>query len=178
MDEASETIRKNKEIAGKFARIEAELPLFSEPKDLFEKLLMRLQDEFAIPFVWLSVINRPDNRILLESVAASEILKDRLNVIDEAPFLELAIQGATPLLANKDLQPFYRLFPKSKKFFVKSIAVAPMMLNGRTIGSINYGDAANMRYEPGMDTSLLQHLTQTVALCLGRLMEQGSSADQ
>lgn len=175
MGEASETIRKNREIAEKFARIEAELPLFSEPKELFEKLLLRLHEEFAIPFVWLSIIDRPDARGLVQTLSASGILMDRLNIIDETPFLELASQGETPVLANTDLHPFYRLFPKNKKFFIKSIAVTPITLDGRIIGSINYGDAANMRYEPGMDTSLLQHLTGAVSLSLTRLLKANPS---
>lgn len=175
MDEVSETIKKNNELADKFSRIEAELPLFSKPTELFEKLLVRLQDEFSIPFVWLSFVDRPEDTGLLQSITASEILRDRLNLIDEAPFLELATQGAKPVLANKDLQPFYRLFPKNKKFFIKSIAIAPFMLDGRIIGSINYGDAANLRYEPGMDTSLLQHLTGTVSSCLTGLLKDNPS---
>jgi uncharacterized protein YigA (DUF484 family) len=175
MDEVSETIKKNNELADKFSRIEAELPLFSKPTELFEKLLVRLQDEFSIPFVWLSFVDRPEDIGLLQSITASEILRDRLNLIAEAQFLELATQGAKPVLANKDLQPFYRLFPKNKKFFIKSIAIAPFMLDGRIIGSINYGDAANLRYEPGMDTSLLQHLTGTVSSCLTGLLKDNPS---
>jgi uncharacterized protein YigA (DUF484 family) len=171
MDEASETIRKNKEIADKFARIEAELPLFSEPTELFEKLLVRLHEEFAVPFVWLSIVDRPEISSLSKALRASGILADRLSLIDEAPFLELASHGLTPVLANKDLHPFYRLFPKNKKFFIKSIAVTPISIDGRIIGSINYGDAAGMRYEPGMDTSLLAHLTAEISTCLTRLLK-------
>jgi uncharacterized protein YigA (DUF484 family) len=175
MEEAPETIKKNKEIAEKFARIEAELPLFSEPRELFEKLLLRLHEEFAVPFVWLSIVNRPDVSSLVQALRASGILADRLNLIEEAPFLELASQGETPVLANKGLHPFYRLFPKNKKFFIKSIAVAPITLDGQIIGSINYGDAASKRYEPGMDTSLLQHLTGAVSACLTRLLKANPS---
>ena len=175
MDEASETIRKNKEIGDRFTRIEAELPLFSDPGELFEKLLVRLHEEFAVPFVWLSIVNRPDMGGFIQPLKNSEILADRLNIIDEILFFELASQGETPVLANKDLHPFYRLFPKNKKFFIKSIAVAPITLDGRIVGSINYGDASSMRYEPGMDTSLLQHLTGAVSSCLTRLLKTNAS---
>jgi uncharacterized protein YigA (DUF484 family) len=175
MHEAPETIKKNKEIAERFARIEAELPLFSEPGELFEKLLLRLHEEFAVPFVWLSIVNRQDAGSLVQALKASRILADRLNFIEEAPFLELASQGETPVLANKDLHPFYRLFPKNKKFFIKSIAVAPIMFDGQVIGSINYGDAEKKRYEPGMDTSLLRHLTGEVSTCLTRLLKANPS---
>jgi uncharacterized protein YigA (DUF484 family) len=149
--------------------------LFSEPGELFEKLLLRLHEEFAVPFVWLSVVNRPDVSTLVQALKASGILADRLNLIDEAPFLELASQGEKPVLANKELNPFYRLFPKNKKFFIKSIAVAPIALAGQIIGSINYGDAEHRRYEPGMDTSLLQHLTGEVSTCLTRLLKANPS---
>jgi uncharacterized protein YigA (DUF484 family) len=171
MAEASETIKKNKEIEDKFTRIEAELPLFSEPRELFEKLLVRLHEEFDIPFVWLSVVNRPDINGLVRDLRSSDILANRLCMIDEAPFLELASLGETPVLANSDLHPFYRLLPKNKKYFIKSIAVAPILLDGRVIGSINYGDSDSMRYEPGMDTTLLQHLTGAVSSCLTSLLK-------
>jgi uncharacterized protein YigA (DUF484 family) len=170
MDEASETIKKNKEIAEKFARIEAELPLFSEPAELFEKLLQRLHDEFAVPFIWLTILNHPASDALARILASSQILKDRLNIIDAGPFLELASQGTAPVLANRDLHPFYRLLPENKKFFIKSIAVSPFMLDGRIIGSINYGDASNTRYEPGMDTCLLEHLTEAVSSRLAGML--------
>ncbi|MCX5840666.1 MAG: DUF484 family protein [Deltaproteobacteria bacterium] len=118
MDEISETIKKNKEIAEKFSRI----------------------------------------------------LKDHVNFIDATVFQNL-VTSTKPVLANKDLQPFYRLFPKNKKYFIKSIAVAPITLNGCMIGSINLGDAASIRYEPGMDTTLLEQLTEVISSCLARLLD-------
>jgi len=172
MEEASETIRKNKLIAEKFMRIEAELPFFQEPADLFENLTMRLHEEFAIPFVWLSIVNRPDLSDLIQALTVSTMLSGRLNIIDESSLLELVRNGATPVLANQDLQPFYRLFPANKKFFIKSVAIAPILLDGRVIGCINYGDADQMRYEPGMDTGLLQHLMGEVSSCLETLLKQ------
>jgi uncharacterized protein YigA (DUF484 family) len=39
------------------------------------------------------------------------------------------------------------------------------------IGSINHGDAANIRYEPGMDTTLLEQLTEAVSSCLARMLD-------
>jgi len=172
MDEASRTIRKNKLIADKFMQIETELPLFPKPADLFENLLIRLQEAFVIPFVWLSIVNRPDLSGLIQALSVSTILNDHLNIIDESSLLELVRNGAMPILANQDLQPFYRLFPANKKFFIKSIAIAPFMLDGRVIGCVNYGDADKMRYEPGLDTSLLQHLMDTVSVCLETLQKQ------
>jgi uncharacterized protein YigA (DUF484 family) len=170
MDEISETIKKNKEIAEKFSRIEESLTSFTHVKDLFEKLLTRLQVEFNIPFVWISIIKRPEAVQLIQSLESSSLLKDHVNFIDETVFRNL-VTSTKPVLANKDLQPFYRLFPNNKKYFIKSIAVAPITLNGCIIGSINHGDAANIRYEPGMDTTLLEQLTEALSSCLARLLD-------
>jgi uncharacterized protein YigA (DUF484 family) len=170
MDEMSETIRKNREISEKFSRIEASLASYTHAKDLLETVLMQLQYEFDIPFVWISMINRPDLDGLVRVLQSSNLMNDRVNLIDEDLFLNLVAGSTKPVLANRDLQPFYRLFPKNKKYFIKSIAVAPITLHGHIIGSINHGDAANMRYEPDLDTSLLQQLVGSLSSCLSRLL--------
>ena len=169
MDEISETIRKNKEIAEKFYAIEKSLNAFTDPGDLFEKLVPRLRDEFAIPFVWISIISRPETSRLIRLLESSALLKDHVNRIDEAAFLDL-VTGAKPVLANRDLRPFYRLFPKNKKYFIKSIAVVPISLNGCIAGSINHGDASPTRYEPDLDTSLLEGLAGSLSSRLSTLM--------
>ena len=169
MDEISETIRKNKEIAEKFYAIEKSLNAFTDPGDLFEKLVPRLRDEFAIPFVWISIISRPETSRLIRLLESSALLKDHVNRIDEAAFQEL-VTGTKPVLANRDLRPFYRLFPKNKKYFIKSIAVVPISLNGRIVGSINHGDASSTRYEPDLDTSLLEGLAGSLSSRLSTLM--------
>ena len=170
MDEISETIRKNNEIAEKYARIEASLTAYSRPQDLLETVLTQLQQEFDIPFVWISMINCRDLDGLVGTLQSSHLMKDRVNLIDEEPFLTLVAGSTKPVLANRDLQPFYRLLPKNKKFFIKSIAVAPITLHGRIIGSINHGDAVDRRYEPDLDTSLLQQLAESLSSCLSRLL--------
>jgi len=169
MDEISETIRKNREIADKFRAIGKSLDSFNDAKDLFEKLLPRIQDEFGIPFVWISVIRRPESGKLIRSLESSALLKDQLNLIDERSFLDL-VSGEKSVLANRDLQPFYRLFPKNKKYFIKSIAVVPFALNGRIAGSINHGDAAQTRYEPDLDTGLLERLAGSLSSRLSRIV--------
>jgi len=169
MDEISETIRKNNEIAEKFYAIEQSLASFTDARDLFEKLVPRLHVEFSIPFVWISIIRRPETSHLIRLLESSALLKDHLNLIDEAVFLGLAAD-VKPVLANRDLRPFYRLFPKEKKYFIKSIAVVPIALNGRIIGSINHGDASHTRYEPDLDTSLLERLSGSLSSCLSRLI--------
>jgi len=165
-----EILEKNEEIAQKFRKIEDDLASFLNVKDLFEKLIIRIQEEFGIPFVWISLINERDLTSLLQVLKSSQILKDRINIIDRTVFLNLIANSTKPMLANNHLKPFYKLLPRNKKYFIKSLAVAPITLNNEIIGSINHGDSSDLRYQPGMDTSLLEKLVSNISARLSDIM--------
>jgi uncharacterized protein YigA (DUF484 family) len=79
------------------------------------------------------------------------------------------------VIASGDLRPFFRLMPPNVKYFIRSLAVAPLALHGRLIGSLNHGDASPERYRPGMDTALLDHLAATVSRRLSDLLPTGEN---
>jgi uncharacterized protein YigA (DUF484 family) len=153
----------NEEIACKFRKIEMRLARRRSAVELFEALLADIQREFRIPFVWLSLILIPEMIGLQKSLERSSLLHDRLKIIEQAAFLEIVPDGVTPLLVNGNLKSFFRLLPPSRKYFIRSLAISPLTLQGRLIGSLNQGDASLERYEPGMDTTLLMHLAQSVS---------------
>lgn len=154
----------------KFWIIEAHLAIRRSAVELFEALLADIQTEFSIPFVWLSLILIPEMTDLQKSLEASPFLHDRLNIIESDSFLEVVSNGTLPLLVSGDLRPFFRLLPPSRKYFIRSLAVSPLTLHGRLIGSLNQGDSSLERYHPGMDTTLLMHLTQIVSDRLSHLL--------
>ena len=170
MDENVDILKKNEEIAKKISKIEKSLPSFLNAKDLFEKLLVQIEEEFSIPFVWLSVTTETDFASLIQVLRASHIIKERLNIIDRVTFLNVIADSTKPVLVNNDLKPFYKLLPRKKKFFIKSLAIAPIIVNSQIIGSINLGDYSNLRYQPGMDTALLEKLASNVSTCLSNFM--------
>jgi GAF domain-containing protein len=100
----------------------------------------------------------------------SPFFNDRLKIIEQASFLEIVPDGVTPLLVNGNLKVFFRLLPPSRKYFIRSLAISPLTLRGRLIGSLNQGDPSLERYEPGMDTTLLMHLAQSVSDRLSDLL--------
>jgi len=165
-----EILEKNEEIARKFRKIEENLPSFLNVKDLFEKLIFQIQEEFKIPFVWISIINERHLSNLVQALNSSHLVKDRLNIIERSEFLNLISNGTKPMLANNHLKSFYKLQPLKKKYFIKSLAVAPITLNNEIIGSINHGDSSNLRYQPGMDTSLLEKLVSNISIHLSNIM--------
>lgn len=176
MDEIHETLKENQMLARKFYRLEKALADISLPDRLFEQLLTRIENEFFVPYAWISFINNGPLSGVLNSLKESAYLKDRVNLIDEIALLELLGGGASPVLANKDLQPFYKLLPKNVKYFIKSIAVTPLTADGVLAGSLNLGDYSPERYRPGMDTDLLRRLVNSVSLSLPTLLARKGDA--
>ncbi len=163
MNNSGETKRINEAIQETFFGIEDSLSAAGDVGELIAHVLQELQEAFNIPFAWFSLVDHPETTGWKEILIESPFLRDRLNQIDAAAFSELAVKGADPVLANGDLKPFYRLLPQSNKYFIKSIAMAPLTMNGVFIGSFNFGDAAPTRYHAEMDTSLLAHLASAVS---------------
>ena len=177
MNSINDIREKNEEIARKFIRIETSLPSFADPKELFEKVLIQIEEEFDIPFVWISVINRRHLTDMIRSLRTSIILKDRINIIDEATFFSLIADGAKPVLANDGLNPFFKLLPRKKKYFIRSLAVAPLTLQQDIIGSLNLGDFSGLRYQPDMDTNLLRRLASNISIRLSEILPCEKTAD-
>ncbi len=160
---SGETKRVNEAIQEAFSRIEESLAAAADIGEIIAYVVQELQKAFAIPFAWFSLVEQPETAGWKDELIKSPFLKDRLNQIDDDAFSELAVKGAEPVLANGDLKPFYRLLPQNNKYFIKSIAMAPITRNGVFIGSLNFGDAAPTRYHADMDTSLLAHLAAAVS---------------
>jgi GAF domain-containing protein len=166
MEEMMNIMEVNTEIAKKFSRIETELSTLFDARTLFETLVCRIEEEFGIPFVWLSIIEKPELSELIQSLCSSEIIEGRLNIIPEAVLLNITRNNTTAILANDTLHPFYELLPASKRFLIRSLAIAPITLDGKIIGSINHGDFSPERYRAGMDTRLLEQMALKVSLYL------------
>ncbi|MBW2060052.1 MAG: sensor domain-containing diguanylate cyclase [Deltaproteobacteria bacterium] len=169
INEFIERLRRNEEIAHKFFEIEVSILSITNFKDLFERLLTEIRDKFEIPYVWISLIGENDVVHFIRDLASSEVLRQRLNIIEKETLLKLVADNTKPLIFNEDLSHFYRLFPPHEKYLIKSVAIAPITLNHEIIGSLNLGDPSSTRYCPGMDTTLLERLTVKISSCLSNV---------
>lgn len=174
MNEPVDILKINEVLAEKFRRIEESLSSYLTIKDLFEKLLAQIEEEFQIPFVWISILNEGNALDIIKALKNSHILKDRVNIIDRMVLLNLIAESTLPRLINDNLKPFYKLLPRNKKYFIKSLAIAPLTLHNEIIGSINYGDFSSLRYQPEMDTTLLERLACNVSVRLSVIMTGGT----
>ena len=170
MNKTEDIERINTKIAASFGKIETGLSDATDIAGLFEILFTGIEKEFEVPFVWLTLMDTANNKPIIAAIKSSDVLQDRLKVITPELFHEILPDGLKPVLVNKDLQPYYKLLPSNRKFFVKSLALVPFKVNDEIAGSWNNGDAYHDRYTPDMETNLLQKLAQSVSLRLTELV--------
>lgn len=115
------------------------------------------------------MIDKSDVSALIQLLESSEDLREHLNIIDRESFSELVGTGMRPLLTNENLKRYHKLLPEDQKYFIKSIALAPISLDGEVIGSLNQADFSPRRFQPGIDTSRLEQLAVKVSICLSNV---------
>jgi uncharacterized protein YigA (DUF484 family) len=153
----------NEKIGRRFSAIENKLNGASDIAGMLEILFDEVENEFQIPFVWLSLIDETENTAIIEAVNSSDKLKTRLNLISRDVFEKLLKEGAKPVLINNNLKHYYKLFPQSKKYFAKSMAIVPLRIKNEIIGSWNNGDVSPERYSPDMDTDILEEFAKRIS---------------
>jgi len=168
-DYSLEHIKTNEKIAKKFFDIEVSILSTSNFKDFFEKLLLLIEEKFGIPRVWISIINGSEVSRIIEAMESSDLLKKRLNLIGRNTLLKLIKDEKNPVLVNDMLKPYYKLLPVKRKYLVKSLAIAPLILEEKVIGSLNLGDYSKSRFQPDMDIFFLSQIAVKISICLSNI---------
>jgi len=169
-NELFDRLQKNEEIARKFQKIEIKILSIYNFKDLFEVLLTEIQNQFGVPYVWISLIDGNEVSTLVQTLATSKILRARMSVIDREIFADLLGDRPKPLLINEKLDAYFQLLPPNRSYLIRSMAVTPISLYGKVIGSFNQADFSKERFQPQLDTSLLDQLAIKVSLCLSNVV--------
>jgi uncharacterized protein YigA (DUF484 family) len=104
-NELYERLQKNEEIAKKFHEIEIKILSILNFKNLFEVLLTEIQEQFGVPYAWISLIEKSAISNLVKTVANSEILKQRTRFINRKKFMDLVGNRQQPILLNEVLLP-------------------------------------------------------------------------
>jgi len=162
-------LKENEKIAKKFNEIEISILTILNFQDFLERLLFEIRNKFSIDYIWISIIEESDIAKQLHDIQDSELLRTSTAFVPEKKFLSMTQNSKRPLLANKNLDIFHPLVPEISPYEMGSIAIAPITLDGIVIGSINQADKNKDRFEPGIDTSLLEQLALKVSLCLSNV---------
>ena len=162
-------LKENERIAQKFNEIEISILTILNFQDFLEKLLCAIRDKFSIDYNWISIIEDSDIARQLHDIQDSELLRTATAFVSKEVFLSVTKNSLRPLLANENLGVFTALLPEISGYNMGSIAIAPITLDGQVIGSINQADKDKKRFQPGIDTSLLEQLALKVSLCLSNV---------
>ena len=170
LESIKQRLKQNEETARKFHEIEISILSILNFQDLCESLLTQISNKFNIPFVWLSIIE--DNPIseYIKSIEKSDILQSKTTFLQRKNFDQITgINDFSPILANTNMERFDLLSPANLSQKIESIAIVPISLDGKIIGSLNLADLDHERFEPGIDTSLLDQLAVKISLCFSNV---------
>ncbi len=162
-------LKQNEIVARKFHEIEISILTILNFQDFVEKLLVEINSKFSIPYTWLSIIEESSISEYILNIKKSELLSTSTAFLAKEDFISITRNRLKPLLANKDLEQFNILIPKAAEYDFNSIAIAPITLDGEIVGSINQADRDIKRFEPGIDTTLLEQLALKASLCLSNV---------
>lgn len=165
-----ERLKYNEEIARKFHEIEKTILSILDFKDFFKVLLSEIKRHFNVPFVWISIVEGSEIAHRIEVLEDSMISEESMNMVDKSAFLTLVKNRMKPLLLNANLNICGNLLPQKKQHLIQSIAISPITLNGKIIGSLNQGSDTRERFMPGLDTELLEQLAVKVSICLANVI--------
>ncbi len=163
-------VKENEEILRRFHLLESKILSVLNLRDFFESLLTEMMTIFQVPSVWVTVIENSKLARMIDCLAHSDIVRQRLTFIGKNDFYDLFQGRASPILINTELGRYRNFFPGGRIDPARSVALAPVFIDGETVGSLNQADANVSRFEAGMDTSLLEQLMVKISLCLSNVM--------
>lgn len=163
LDEA----RRNEEKLHRLQALELLLLGAETLSDLIRMLLYQYRQDFNLDTVSLVLVDPQYEirRILEEETARPEdhpelLFSDSLELMQKDISCE-----AFPQLSTYQPGQHAQLFPRNNNS-LQSIAILPLVRQGRVIGSLNLGSADSRRYISGSGTELLERLAAIVSICI------------
>jgi GAF domain-containing protein len=164
-----ERLKVNEEISDKFFEIETEILRTLNFQDLFNALLSAIREKFDIQFVCLSLIDDSELSALVKSIVDPRILEGNVSFA-ASELLEGILQGKEePVFLNDNLEICHPLFPWMNKAQMRSLAVVPLLFDGRLCGSLNQADPSLTRFRPGIDGKFLSRLATMISISLSNV---------
>ena len=175
MDTLEELIaraKKNEEIARNLFDIEVSILNITSTQVFLEHLIKAVCEKFSINMAWYSVIDSPYTKDIRTALSQSEQLKGDWIISSPIDYLGCTKGTRQPLLAHKHLGRFGHLVPASLRDELGSIAILPLILEGRIAGSLNLADESPARYQADKDAFFLHQLCVKASLCLSTVVSR------
>ncbi|WP_461208956.1 diguanylate cyclase [Desulfocurvus sp. DL9XJH121] len=164
-----QVLKRNEDIYRKFFEIETEILTILDFGALFERLVSLIKSKFNVDHAWIALLRDGDLASLLDKLDASGEVSDYLTLVDRADAAGALQECTGPLLMNSGLERLGFLMPEGLDPAPRSMALAPLTLDGRLVGCLVQADASSVRFTPDMDSTLLSQLAVKVSLCLSNV---------
>lgn len=172
-----ERVRENEQQADKFYQVELAILATLNFTDFFETLLEEISQVFDVPFVWFSLIADTDVAAMLQEKQCRGIKDARINLVDRHQLQQLVgydedaahCDNVKAMLVNEQIQRYLPLLPRDQYYAVRSIALAPIFLDGKLIGTLNQADVDAQRFAPGLCSVMLERLALKVSICVSNV---------
>src|SRR5690606_25387915 len=172
--ELVERVRRNEEIARKLFDIEVQILNVTRLCAYFERLPQLVQDTFQVEHVWLTLTNALANQPIFDALAL-EADQDNRNLpvrISALDYHSLTQSSREPILANERLSRYWPLVPPTVRRELGSLAILPLVREGKLLGSLNLGSVSPERYQPDKESFFLHQLAVKASLCLASVSAQ------
>lgn len=165
----TDILKQNAEIAARFGEVRSRILKSHSVEELFTKWCDGMGEVFAIPFLWVTVIDDEAGAPIKDVLKAANSFYNRLNLVSRELFDSLLAGRRDPLLVSGNIRPYLSLLPR-QKYLLRSMAIAPFTLGDEVVGSLNHGDPSPRRYLPEMDTTLLTSFVDSLSRRLTELV--------
>ncbi|MDY0189762.1 MAG: DUF484 family protein [Desulfuromonas sp.] len=163
-----ERVRENEQLAEKFYQVELKILATLNYADFFETLLNEVAAVFDVPLVWFSLIDDSQVALLLRERYDRQ-LKGVVNSV-ERELLERFIGTTDEVVrVNENVHHYLCLLPKQYKQVVRSMALAPIVVDGELVGTLNQASDDVQRFSPSLNPVLLQRLAVIISICLSNV---------
>jgi diguanylate cyclase (GGDEF)-like protein len=163
-------VKKNIDIYSRVSQIESRILNVLSLRDFFKLLIPDISNILNISYVWISVIEKSSLADLISRSIDSKTISKKVSFINSRDFNKLIMNNTKPMIANKYLSPFSIFFPEGQSFPVRSMAFVPIHIDGKCVGTLNFGDFASTRFDPNADKSLVEPLMTKISLCLSNIL--------
>ena len=173
VDHLVATARKNEVIARNLFDIEVAIMNITRCPQFFLTLVSLVKEKFEIDQVWMVLTDTPSNSHLVDSLRIANEDKNNdttlLRTVSMVDFLRVTHSIHEPILVNQDISRFHALLPlelKSQDVKIASMAILPVVVDGKVVGALILGSESKERYNPKKDSFFLKQLAVKVSISL------------
>jgi len=171
IDDLIATARKNEVIARNLFDIEVAIMNITQCSSFFVSLVSLVKEKFEIDYAWIVLTNTHANAHLMASIEGCEKQDFLLRTLSMVDFLQATQSVREPILVSRDVKRFRNFIPVELKKEVGndgigSMAILPIVIDGKVVGSLVLGAESYERYNPKKDSFFLKQLSVKVSISL------------